>query len=221
LSGGGEKLPEFSYAARRGRPAVDPALRRIAFGAGGVSVLVIIIALVWSGEKPGIGFGPPPVILAPAEPLRVAPANPGGLTVPEANEQIMSGDNSGPPPQLAPAAPAPDLAQLSQAAGLTAPAPAAPPPAPAPVAPAPVPAGDVGVQLASASDEATAAQVWAGLAQKMPDLLGSRQPEIIPTVINGNSVWQLRLSGFADAAAAQAFCAAVSAKGASCTVAAF
>ncbi len=219
MSGGGDKLPEFSYAARRGRPAVDPALRRIAFGAGGVSVLVIIVALVWSGEKPSMGFGAPPLILAPAAPLRVAPANPGGLTVPGADQQIMSGDDSAQPPQLAPAAPAPDLAQLSQAAGLTAPAP--PAPAPVPAAPAPVTTGDVGVQLASASDESAAAQIWAGLAKTMPDVLGSRQPEIIPTVINGNSVWRLRLGGFADAASAQAFCATVTARGASCTVAAF
>ena len=55
-----------------------------------LSLLVIAVALLWSGVR-GTGFGPPPVITAPPGPLRVAPANPGGLTVPEANVPIMSG----------------------------------------------------------------------------------------------------------------------------------
>jgi hypothetical protein len=92
-------------------------MRRMALGAGGVSVLVILVALVWSGMKPGMVFGPPPVISAPPGPLRVVPADPGGLTVPGANEQIMSGDVSAAPPQLAPAEPQADMTQLSQAAG--------------------------------------------------------------------------------------------------------
>jgi hypothetical protein len=110
---------DFVYQVRRPQPAVDPAVRRIAFLAGGVSVGVILVALLWSGVR-GSGFGPPPVILPPPGPLRVLPSSPGGLTVPEADQQIMSGNpdaDSGPPPELAPAGPGAAISQLNQAAG--------------------------------------------------------------------------------------------------------
>ncbi len=235
---GNRDMPEFSYAARRGRPALDPAMRRMALGAGGVSALVIVVALVWGGMKPGIGFGPPPVITAPPGPLRVAPANPGGLTVPEANVPIMSGDSGGTAPQLAPSGPAPALAQLSQAAGLAAaPQPAAAPAAPPAVAPAAAApaaaaqaaaapaaavapgAGNVQVQLASGPNEADVENVWSLLMRGLPADIANRQPQILPAVVNGNSVWLLRLGGFADDAAAQAFCARLTANGAACSLA--
>jgi hypothetical protein len=37
-------------------------------------------------------------------------------------------------------------------------------------------------------------------------------------VVNGQSVWLLQLGGFATPAAAQAFCATLTAKGAACMV---
>ncbi len=216
---------EFVYHAHRPNQPMDPAIRRMAFGAGGVSVLVIAVALLWSGVH-GTGFGPPPVITPPAGPIRVAPADPGGLTVPEADEQIMSGDNSGPAPQLAPAAPAPEIAQLDQAAGVPVAVQApAPPAAPAPAAGATPAAsaqnGPAQVQLAATPDAPGAQSEWNRLKAKMPDLLGGRSPEIVPAVVDGQSIWRLRLGGFASQAAAQAFCAEIVAKGAACTVAAF
>jgi hypothetical protein len=219
-----DQIPEYSYATRRGRTPVDPAMRRMALGAGGVSILVVLVALAWSGEKPGIGFGPPPVITAPPGPLRVQPTNPGGLTVPEANEQIMSGAGAA-PPQLGSDGPAPAIAQLTQAAGLTPVAPPAPegatPPTPA-VAPLPAtlvaPAPQFAVELAAAPDEADVENVWSLLLRGLPDLIGNRQPDILPVVVNGNSLWHLRLGGFASEAAARAFCAQLIAKGAACTV---
>jgi hypothetical protein len=222
-----DKIPEFSYARRRGGPVVDPAMRRMALGAGGVSVLVILVALVWSGMKPGMVFGPPPVISAPPGPLRVVPADPGGLTVPGANEQIMSGDVSAAPPQLAPAEPQADMTQLSQAAGgqpvMQEPA-AIPAPVVAPtvVAAAPaVPAGPVDVQLAAAPDEAGVKKAWAKLRQAMPDVLQDKNPAFVPATVNGQSIWRLLIGGFTGIDDANAFCAQVIAKGAVCTVAAF
>ncbi len=229
-----QDIPAYSYQARRGRPALDPAMRRMALGAGVLSVLVIGVALVWSGMRPGGGFGPVPEISAPPGPLRVAPAEPGGLTVPGANEQIMSGDNPDAPPQLAPAAQGPALAQLQQAAngGLpVAAAPAQPAPVPAPsAAPAPdapaaskmqAAAGQVQVQLAASVDEAGVKRAWFALKTKMPNLLGKRVPVFAAAVVDGQTIWRLRLGGFADDAAARGFCAAVVAKGEACTVAAF
>jgi hypothetical protein len=223
-----QELPEYSYAARRGRPALDPAMRRIALLAGGLCVLVIGVALAWSGMRPGIGFGPPPVIAPPPGPLRMVPANPGGLTVPEADVPIMSGSADGTPqlaPQLAAPTPAPALTQLSADAGLATnaapapPTPAASTPAPTAATPAAPPAtGAFQVQLAATADEAGAAQTWAGLSARLPTLLGGRQPDIIPAVVNGVSVWRLRLGGFGNEAAAQSFCAALTAQNAACLV---
>jgi hypothetical protein len=105
----------FTYRTSR-RGGVDPAMRVMALGAAGVSILVILIALIYSGAR-ATGFGPPPVIDPPATPLRTVPADPGGLVVPEANVPIMSSATSNTPPMLAPAAPPPAISQLNQAAG--------------------------------------------------------------------------------------------------------
>lgn len=215
---------DFVYQARRPAQKVDPAVRRMVLGAGGVSALVIVVALLWSGVRAS-GFGPPPVISAPPGPIRVLPVDPGGLTVPGANEQIMSGNTSSAPPQLAPAPAAPAIAQLNQAAGVTVPAPVTPvtPVAPATPVVAPVAqnTGPAEVQLAATADEPGAEAVWKDLQAKMPKLFTGKTPEIVPAVVNGQSIWRLRLAGFASADDAKAFCATVTAKGAACTVAAF
>ncbi len=215
---------EFIYQVRRQQSPVDPAVRRIALAAGGVSVLIIVVALLWSGVRAS-GFGPPPVILPPPGPLRVLPASPGGLTVPEADQQIMSGNDSGPAPQLAPDTPAPAIAQLNQAAGV--PGAPAPPPADtttptqvsAPAAAAT--SGPLEVQLAATVDEPGAKSVWSHLETKVPALLKGKNPKILPAVVNGQNIWRLRVGGFATPDDAKAFCAAMNSHGAACTVAAF
>jgi hypothetical protein len=220
------EVPEFSYRTRRQRPAVDPAMRRIALGAGGIAIAVIAVAMLWSGVRPR-GFGPPPEIKPPSTPLRVAPADPGGLTVPGANVAIMSDAGAAPAPSLAAPPPAPALAQLQQQSGvqvLTPPAPApapAPPPAAAPASTAaPAPAADVEVQLAAAVSQAAAEQSWSAILGKMPGLVGGKKPEFVPAVVDGQNIWRLRLGGFADQAAASAFCAQVVAQGGDCALAA-
>jgi hypothetical protein len=239
---------DFFYQPQRARgQRLDPAIGRMALAAGGVSVIIIVVAFAWSGFHAG-SFGPPPVINPPSTPLRVAPASPGGLVVPGADVPIMSGNMSGGgTPQLAPQGQVPDVAQLDQAAGLNQPPPA-PAPAPAPAtatappagAPAPMMAttpaatpaatpvsaaavavkpGPAQVQLAATPDEGGAEAAWVAAQKQAPDLLAGKNPIILPAVINGQSVWRVRLSGFASAAAAQAFCAELTAKGAACTVA--
>jgi len=224
------EIPEFSYSRRRRKQAFDPLMRQIALSAGGVATLVILVALVWGGMKPGIGFGPPPVIQAPPGPLRVAPANPGGLVVPGADQQIMSGQSGATPDALAPATPAPDISAF-QPPPPPPPAPAAPPSAAVtpPVPPAvsalvPVPpAADskIQVQLAAAVDPAGAKTAWTRLNSKMPGLLSGRTPLYSHAFVAGVEFWRLRLSGFADIAAARQFCDAVKGQGEPCTVAAF
>ena len=238
---------DFFYQPQRARgQRLDPAITRMALAAGGVSLIVILVAFAWSGFHAG-SFGPPPVITPPATPLRVAPASPGGLVVPGANVPIMSGDmGDGGTPELAPQALVPDVAQLDQAAGLNQPPPPAPPLAAAPVAastgpsatpvpaavsataaapaatpatPSPAASGPAQVQLATTADEGGAEAAWTAAQAKAPNLLAGKNPIILPAVINGQSVWRVRLSGFASAAAAQAFCAQLTAKGTSCAVA--
>ncbi len=223
-----QNIPEYSYQARK-RQSVDPAMRRIVLAAGGISVVIIGVALVWSGVRPRIGFGPPPEIAAPDVPLRVAPLDPGGLTVPGANEPIMSGNVSSGPATLAPEAPQPDIQQFQPIA------PAAPPPASvattapsaalpnaAPAAPlSAAPSGPAQVQLAATANSAGAHQVWAHLLAKYPPLLKDKTPIFIPAIVNGNNVWRLRVGGFADQQAARTFCADLAAKGAACTVVGF
>ncbi len=216
-------IPEFSYRTRRQTPAFDPAMRRIALGAGGIATLVILVALVWSGMKPGLGFGPPPVITAPPGPLRVVPANPGGITVPEADEQIMSGDSSNAPAQLAPDGSTPDLSAFQP------PPPAPPAPAVAPAstaAPAPATAAapvnsNILVQLAADVDPQGPKSSWQALNAKMPRLFAGHSPVYSHAKVAGVEFWRLRTGGFTDIAAARQFCAAVKAEGAACTVAGF
>jgi hypothetical protein len=236
---------DFFYQPQAHGRRVDPAVSRIALGAGAVSLVIIITAFAYSGFHAG-NFGPPPIINPPATPLRVAPATPGGLVVPGADVPIMSGQtDSNAAPQLAPQSQTPDVAQLDQVAGLnSAPPPPAAPPAPA-VSPAPASApaqtgpalaatppatpaattpaaaktGPAQVQLAATPDEGGAEAAWTALQQKFPDLLAGKNAIILPAVIGGTSVWRVRLAGFPSAAAAQAFCAQLAAKGASCSVA--
>jgi hypothetical protein len=232
---------DYFYQPQRARgQRLDPAIFRIALAAGGVSLIIVVTAFVWSGFHAG-SFGPPPIINPPDMPLRVAPASPGGLVVPGADVPIMSGqaDNTG-APQLAPQGQVPDVAQLDQAAGLNQPpppppvavAPAAPtivattgatpaaPPTPAAVATTATPGKFSGqVQLAATVDEGGAEAAWTVAQKNAPDLLAGKTPIILPAVINGKSVWRVRLSGFASAQAAQAFCAQLAAKGTECTVA--
>jgi hypothetical protein len=226
---------DFFYQPQRARgQRLDPAISRIALAAGGVTLLIIIAAVAWSGFHAG-SFGPPPIINPPDMPLRVAPASPGGLVVPGADVPIMSGQaDSNSAPQLAPQGQVPDVAQLDQAAGLNQPPP--PPPVAAPATPAATPAAVVApavpaaipaatqnfsgqVQLAATADEGGAEAAWTDAQKKAPDLLGSKTPIILPAVVNGQSVWRVRLSGFASAGNAQAFCAQLTAKGAACMVA--
>jgi hypothetical protein len=231
---------DFFYQPQRDRgQRLDPAITRMALGAAGVTVLVILIAFGWSGFHGG-SFGPPPVINPPDVPLRVAPASPGGLVVPGADVPIMSGETSdNAAPQLAPQSQAPNLAQLDQAAGLNQPPPAAAPAPPAATAapagtapaatgtaaanpPAAVPAAQKPVapqvQLAAVVDEGKAEAAWLQAQKKAPDLLGGKTPVILPAVVNGQSVWRVRLAGFASADEAKALCAALAAKGVACLV---
>ena len=186
------------------------------------------------GHKGGV-----PVIEADSRPIRVKPANPGGMQISGEEEQLMDGGDAAhadvmapgpevPAPQLLAAeiqaAHPPDPATPAPAATdqQAAPAPPAATPAPAmskpaPRAPAPQ-AGKLAVQLATLPTRDGAQDEWARLSKKLPDLLGSRHPVIVPSVQDGKTLYRLRTGGFSDASAAASFCNQLRAKAAPCAV---
>lgn len=242
---------DFLYRPQRAKgQRLDPAIKRIAIAAGSVSAVVIVIAWVWSGIHPYV-FGPPPVITPPATPLRIVPTDPGGMEVPEANVPIMSGDSlNNADVHLASPGEAPDITALDQAAGLAPSNPSANVPAgpqlaanaadevadtPRSITPAvsqtPKPGstatsaaeaeGLSSVQLAQAGSEDEILATWVKLQQKFAGVIAGRQPELLPSIENGQSVWRLRLGGFSSAASAHAFCNTLASQGAACSVVTF
>jgi hypothetical protein len=112
---------------------MDPATRRLALIAGGLGGALLAVIAAWTvmGQRSTAV----PVILADSRPVRVKPANPGGMQIPGANDDALSGgteaggDRLAPPPEV----PAP----LALGAFQPQPAPAPPVPTPASVAAAP------------------------------------------------------------------------------------
>ena len=74
------------------------------------------------------------------------------------------------------------------------------------------------MQLAATPDEGGAEAAWDAARRQAPDLLAGKNAIILPAVINGASVWRVRLAGFPSVAAAQALCAQLTAKSVACTV---
>jgi hypothetical protein len=138
---------------------------------------------------------PKPVVLADAFPAK--PAEPAAAKAP-------------------PAAPAKSL--LAAAAS-----PAKPPP-PKPVAeadPHPAAAHAVMVQLAAMPTDASARDEWLRLSRRFPDLFGGRDLSISRSDHDTHVFWRVRTGGFTDIAQARAFCDALRAKGAGCSIVEF
>lgn len=233
---------------RQPRPGLDTATRTLLIAAGGVVALLLILVGVWAFSGGHAGAGGVPVIKADAQPWRVKPAHPGGMTVIGANDQMLNApnaqtDTTAPTPEApAPAAleaqtrreareertgvsappqsPAPAVAPATPAPEAPAPPPAAPPPQ-ASAPPAPAAKGGVLVQLAALGTEASAQAEWRRLDAKMPDLLSGKQPLYHRIEHDGHTLWRLRLGGFASIADASHFCAQIRAKGGACQLANF
>jgi hypothetical protein len=136
---------------------MDPDTRRLVMFAGGLgAVLVVLIsASALMGRHPG----EIPVVTADPRPIREKPANPGGMKIDGAENDVFSGGTDTDGAKLAPAPEAPNAKALRTADAPKPPAVEAPAPAAALVAPpAPPPAAAKPAVVASAPPKPTAAK---------------------------------------------------------------
>jgi hypothetical protein len=237
--------PPPEYRPTREYDGGDSSMRNLALAA--VAIAVVVMGGVWALSRhhhAGV-----PVIEADSTPLRIKPANPGGMQVPGADDAVppdsngKENDSLAPPPET----PAPQALQRDAQAGAKLPAvsapalPPAPPsqlapapesplpraaPAPAPRAepdrpPKPARTGGTQVQLAALESEAAAKAAWQQMTQRMPELFAGRSPDVVRIERDGHVLWRLRTGGFQDLAEATAFCAKLRARGAGCAIASF
>jgi hypothetical protein len=231
----------FARPSYRPEPqgGLDPDLRRMALvaaGIGGALVLAVAGSSLLHRTHHTV-----PVIDAIAGPVRVKPADPGGMKVMGADDAAPGSEKLAPPaerPQIAALRARVKAAKASKTPVVAAKVAEARPPA---VLPSPPPQNasaikaipsvpestprstpeSTSVQLAAFDSAERAEQDWGRLAQKMPDLLGNRKPDVERTDLHGRPVYRLRTGGFASLAQATEFCAEVRAHGADCSVAAF
>ena len=237
-----------AYRPTHAHEAPDSSMRTLALAAVGIALLVMGGVWFVSARAPHVV----PVIEADTRPLRVKPVDRGGMQVVGADDPAMVAqdgaekDDLTPPPEApAPQAllrrtdAAPHPAPVSMPAAAPTPIPAAagpithpspasrpavaaasPPVAPSPVASAPH--AGVQVQLAALTTQAAARAAWTQLTQRSPVLMDGHPPAITPVQRNGETLWRLRVGGFADIAAATAWCVRLRAKGgADCAIARF
>ncbi len=156
-------LPSYR-TIRRGR-RLDPGTRRLLITAGGIGAVLVVAVGGWSL----LGRGPSavPVIAAPSGAMRVKPANPGGMTVIGANQDLMADGSGGDSVKMQSGPEKPALAAL-HALEAKAPAAGAPPPAVAPVIPAVPPASAPAAAAASPPPASVAAPIVATPARVSP-----------------------------------------------------
>ena len=116
------------HRANQGR-SPDRMTHRLLLIAGGLAGALVLIVVLWSSV--GHHGGPVPVVQADQQPVRVKPANPGGMQIPGLSADTGSADGTASADKLAPAPETPDpagLAKQTRAAAVTAPPAAAPTP---------------------------------------------------------------------------------------------
>ena len=112
-------IPSPTYRVPRHSRGMDPATRKLALIAAGIGGTLLVVVGGWS--MLGHRSHDVPVVQADSGPLRVKPANPGGLQVAGAGNEIFSGGSDTDVEKLAPPPETPDPQGLR----------AAPPPPPA------------------------------------------------------------------------------------------
>jgi hypothetical protein len=116
---------------------MDPDTRRLMLFAGGLGAVLVV--LIGASALTGRHSGEVPVVSADPRPIREKPANPGGMKVEGADNDVFSGGSDTSNAKLAPAPEAPNTKALRNGAEAPPPVVEAPTPAPAAVVPAPPP----------------------------------------------------------------------------------
>jgi hypothetical protein len=93
-----------SFRVSRRRPGLDPNTRRLLLAAGAIAGTLVLLIGAWSLTGHSAGGGGLPVVEAANTPLKVKPADPGGMTVLGKDATILSGKPDGdtvlaPPPE--------------------------------------------------------------------------------------------------------------------------
>jgi SPOR domain len=167
----------YGAGQRTARPGMDPDVRRMALFAGGLgSVLAVLIGI---SALTGRHSGEVPVVAADERPIRVKPADPGGMKINAAENDVFSGGSDTTKARLGPAPESPDRAALNTAAAETQSAAETPssasPPAPAAQA-APKASSASAPQTAPKASPAPAAQT----APKAPPAPGAQSTPKAP-----------------------------------------
>lgn len=198
-------------------------------GGGLLGAVALAAGIIWAVSA--MGPRGVPVIEADGRPFKVRPDSPGGAVVPNQGELVFergAARNERPgEARLAPGpeAPRPDALRAQAqppAAAATPPsitAPAAPVAQQQPPPARPASSGRVQVQLIAARSEEAARTEWDRLSRRAPELAGRA-----PTVSRFDRpegqapLFRLRTGGFADRAAAAAFCDQLKARDLPCVV---
>ncbi len=209
-----------------------------------IALIVVFAGVVFLAYKQGLkqgAQGNPPIIRADSAPVKVAPANPGGIKIPHQDRSVydrLSGSTDTNQPDtehLLPTSEEPmtmatpeTVAPSSTTPAMSAPAPATIVVQPAPVTPAkpvsepaaaaaPSRAGGYVLQLAAFRDESSARAAFAKLQNKFPALktLGA---DIQRADLGAKGIYYRLRAGFLSKADATTLCGDLAAKGQACFV---
>ncbi len=138
-------IPPPTYRIPRRRHGLDPGTKRLAMIACALGGTLVAVIAAWS--MIGHRTGAVPVVQAESGPIRVKPANPGGMQVAGANDDILSGGTGTEDGKLAPPPEVPEPQALR----------APPPPRVAAPAATPVPASTAPAALPKPANRAVVA----------------------------------------------------------------
>ena len=162
----GNRAGRYGTGGTRVRQGMDPDTRRLMLFAGGLGAVLAV--LIGASALTGRHAGEVPVVSADPRPIREKPANPGGMKIDGAENDVFSGGSDTSNAKLAPAPESPNTTALrTDAAPAVADAPAPIAPA-ALVAPAPVPVTKPAVTANAPAKPATTANKPAASAPAKP-----------------------------------------------------
>jgi hypothetical protein len=121
----GNRAGRYGTGAGRAPQGMDPDTRRLMMFAGGLGAILIV--LIGASALMGRHSGEIPVVSADPRPIREKPANPGGMKIDSAENDVFSGGSDTANAKLAPAPEVPDTKALRTAAAPPAPALETPP----------------------------------------------------------------------------------------------